>query len=55
MNVPEDYRSFDVVSLLTNVLVKETIDILLPKVNEKLIKSKIERKEKKGTIDAVHN
>ena len=46
MKVPEGYKmiSFDVVSLFTNVPVKETIDIILRKVyDEKLVKTKIKR------------
>ena len=46
MKIPEGYKmiSFDVVSLFTNVPVKETIDIIIRKVyNEKLVKTKIKR------------
>ena len=47
LQTPDGYQmiSFDVVSLFTNVPLKQTIDIILRKVyKEKLIKTKIPRK-----------
>jgi hypothetical protein len=46
MKVPEGYKmiSFDVVSLFTNVPIKETVEIILRKVyKEKLVKTKIKK------------
>ena len=48
LQIPDGYQmiSFDVVSLFTNVPLKQTIDIILRKVyEEKLIKTKIPRKK----------